>query len=506
MAQLDINKKKTNEFTYTEILEENNMLKRKLQDLVKQIKQFEQESKGLQYENEILQKCLAQQKNNTQQEQKNKQVEDQIAQLQAIHQREKEYWIRDQQEQVNRIKQVQEQTKRILQDKIDHLEKENEFLQMELENNKTIIENYEFQIEQIQQNHKAESSNLQRELKQKQYSIDELKFQIQEQGMISQRSNNNQELLNKLKEAIDELNKCKKIISNQQYEIQLQCRLFDELRQDYQKKLCKERSKSQMSFKAAQEVKNEYEKKYCNLMEQIIKNQTSRSCNASFKLLPSSMDQTMNNDFSRISNNQSNNIGGLSAINKALSDSIDDYEKSILNNISGNVTKRKPSKSEWEKKQKGQQNIMISVTPENQMRPQSQQQEIFSPKISQKRAQSIHSSKGIKQYTFNLCEYNESRNSNDSDQFYSQCTQQTRQSKLTLKPQKSNNDVKRNSKHQKSLSTYRSVKDKENLQFTIPEENQKINSINTSKQLQILEDKNERLDTNTKFNSLLKVI
>lgn len=42
--------------------------------------------------------------------------------------------------------------------------------------------------------------------------------------------------------------------------------------------------------------------------------------------------------------------GGLSAINKALSDSIDDYEKSILNNISGNVTKRKPSKSEWEKK------------------------------------------------------------------------------------------------------------------------------------------------------------
>lgn len=42
--------------------------------------------------------------------------------------------------------------------------------------------------------------------------------------------------------------------------------------------------------------------------------------------------------------------GGLSAINKALSDSIDDYEKSILNNISGNISKRKPSKSEWEKK------------------------------------------------------------------------------------------------------------------------------------------------------------
>lgn len=29
---------------------------------------------------------------------------------------------------------------------------------------------------------------------------------------------------------------------------------------------------------------------------------------------------------------------------------MDDYEKSILNNISGNVTKRKMSKSEWEKK------------------------------------------------------------------------------------------------------------------------------------------------------------
>lgn len=42
--------------------------------------------------------------------------------------------------------------------------------------------------------------------------------------------------------------------------------------------------------------------------------------------------------------------GGLSAINKALSDSMDDYEKSILNNISGNATKRKLSKSEWEKK------------------------------------------------------------------------------------------------------------------------------------------------------------
>lgn len=29
---------------------------------------------------------------------------------------------------------------------------------------------------------------------------------------------------------------------------------------------------------------------------------------------------------------------------------MDDYEKSILNNISGNATKRKMSKSEWEKK------------------------------------------------------------------------------------------------------------------------------------------------------------
>lgn len=40
----------------------------------------------------------------------------------------------------------------------------------------------------------------------------------------------------------------------------------------------------------------------------------------------------------------------------------------------------------------------------------------------------------------------------------------------------------------------------------VPEENLKINAISSNKQMQMLENKEERLNTNTRFNSLLKIL
>ncbi|KAM3143415.1 hypothetical protein pb186bvf_004476 [Paramecium bursaria] len=151
------------------------------------------------------------------------------------------------------------------------------------------------------------------------------------------------------------------------------------------------------------------------------------------------------NDLSRISNNQSNIR--LSAINK-LNDSLEEQNKSLIYNLQ---TKRQNSKSEYDKR-------------EEILSPQQNNKKKIQPSLLKK--QTSCSSKLIKQYTFNLCELRE----------------QERKSQTRLS--------------RKKVSKENSI---------VPEEHSQINNFHSNRH-SMIDEKEERLITNTRFNSLLKIL